>query len=113
MKDIQFVSYDGRWPNLCSGVLTVIIDEKKYKFGHSSNDYDFKNNCYNDNNFNEFWKSGGRILSDEKWDMWSEHGEWELSYEPNDYPKEIIELLPDLIKIFNEHVPYGCCGGCL
>ena len=43
---IKFISYTGKYPNLCSGVFTVEIDGKEYKFGHESADYDWKNNCY-------------------------------------------------------------------
>ena len=93
---IEFIEYTGRYPNLCSGVLTVIINGKKYKFGHQTNDYDFKNNCYNDNNFPEFWKSGGRILSNKEYDMWSEYGEWQLSYEPK---KIILKKLLNYFQI--------------
>lgn len=28
-KHVNFVSYTGSWPNLCSGVLTLEIDGKK------------------------------------------------------------------------------------
>ena len=52
--NIKFISYTGKWPNLCSGVLTVEIDGKEYKFGHESTDYDWKNNCYKNDNFEQF-----------------------------------------------------------
>ena len=31
--NVKFVSYDGRFPNLCSGSLVLEIDDKEYKFG--------------------------------------------------------------------------------
>ena len=27
---VKFVSYTGRYPNLCRGVLTLLIEEKKF-----------------------------------------------------------------------------------
>jgi hypothetical protein len=31
--NIEFVSYNGKYPNLCSGKLTVKIDGKEVSFG--------------------------------------------------------------------------------
>ena len=115
---IKFISYTGKYPNLCSGVLTVDIDGKEYKFGHETGDYDFEKRCYKTDNFDSFWISGGRVCSDKNWNMWAEDGEWELDRYWNTkvdsrHPKWIIDVLPELIKVFNENVPYGCCGGCI
>ena len=43
---IKFISYTGKYPNLCSGVLTVEINGKEYKFGHDVGDYDFEKRRY-------------------------------------------------------------------
>lgn len=115
---IEFISYTGKYPNLCSGVLTVKIDGKKYKFGHETGDYDFEKRCYKNNNFDDFWQSGGSVRRNEDWDMWAEQDEWQLScydWEKADenHPQWIIDILPKLIKLFNDNVPYGCCGGCI
>ena len=32
MKDIEFISYDGKYPNLCSGVLTLRVDGQIRQF---------------------------------------------------------------------------------
>lgn len=111
MKNIKFISYDGKFPCLCMGVLTVQIDGKIYKFGHHSEDFDCSTYKYNDQNFDSFWRSGGRIEGD--WgNLSSRQGEWELCVDCL-YPEEIDNILLDLIKIFNENVPEGCCGGCI
>lgn len=55
---VKFVSYTGKWPNLCSGVLTLEIDGIEYHFGHEVGSYDFKANRYKDNNSDSFWHSG-------------------------------------------------------
>ena len=38
---VKFVSYTGKFPNLCSGVLTLNIDGKEVKFGHAIEEYDW------------------------------------------------------------------------
>ena len=110
---IKFISYTGKYPNLCSGVLTVEIDGKEYKFGHETGSYDFLNDRYKDDNFEKFWTSGGSVERDENWNMWATDGDWELNYYKNEFPQWIIDLFPQLIKVFNENVPGGCCGGCI
>lgn len=114
MAKIEFVDYTGCYPNLCRGVLTVLIDGKEYKFGHESEDFDWKTCKYKDNNLSQFWYSGGSVRRDEDWNMWAEEGSWQLDEDSHeDYGEEIKALFPDLIKIFNDNVPQGCCGGCI
>jgi hypothetical protein len=118
---IKFISYTGKWPNLCSGVLTVEIDGKEYKFGHEIWDYDFKTNSYKTDNFEQFWMSGGSInMSYGKSDdvdcevtkePWKITGYWDEADEK--HPQWVIDILPKLLEVFNENVPHGCCGGCL
>ena len=88
---IEFVSYDGKWPCLCMGTLTIRVDGKTYKFEHAM-------------------ISGGYICRDADWNMWSEEGDWELNLyehpELKPYKKEITRLV-------NENVEHGCCGGCI
>ncbi len=114
---IKFISYTGKYPNLCSGVLTVEIDGKEYKFGHEYTDYDWKNNCYKNDNFEQFWTSGGYIRKSKKWGMCAEHAPWNINVcwdNANEkHPQWVIDILPKLLEIFNENVPYGCCGGCI
>ena len=106
---IEFIEYDGEYPCLCMGTLKVKIDGKEIIFSDSDK-LIYKKNCYP-----KFWRSGGTIKSNGSgWKMWAEKGKWELSaYSNEDYPKEILDILDDLIKVFNENVPYGCCGGCI
>ncbi len=49
-KQVEFVSYDGKWPNLCSGVLTLKINGKEEKFGFS---------LKGEQMHPKFWSSGG------------------------------------------------------
>lgn len=41
-QNVEFVSYTGKFPNLCSGVLTLRIDGENVKFGHSIEDFDWQ-----------------------------------------------------------------------
>ena len=106
---IKFISYIHSPFGLCDGIFTVMIDDKEYRFGHNyeNNVYDYNTNQYTDGNFNEFWKSGGKCES-----RGVLEGPWELSYDTHEFPEWIIKLLPELIKVFNENVPAGCCGAC-
>lgn len=61
---VKFISYNGKYPCLCSGVLILEIDGKKYKFGH---DYFTKEEESNKPNFDSFWSSGGSVTHDNDW----------------------------------------------
>ena len=103
MKEIEFVSYDGKYPNLCSGTLKLKIDGKEHTFLY----------CLN---------SGGAVYSDEDWNWRVEQGEW--TFDPQisiidhgksksedfNFTPEEIGLINDLV---NENVEQGCCGGCI
>ena len=56
---VEFVSYDGKYPCLCMGVLTIKVNGKPYSFNHAM-------------------ISGGRICRNEDWDMWAEQGDWSV-----------------------------------
>lgn len=106
-KKFTFVSYDGKWPNLCRGVLKL-KDENgdTYRFGPYY-DCDTGNRHYPC-----FWRSGGCIRSNnDRSDMWAENGPWEFdNFTKNEF---LIANKEQLIDIFNENVEMGCCGGCI
>ena len=95
---VKFVSYTGRYPNLCSGILTLEIDGLEYTFGSS---YKAKTN------FNEFWCSGGGLTRD--YDAYN--GEWEIDV--NDLPEQFRKYAEEIDDVFNSNVAWGCCGGCI
>lgn len=117
---VKFISYTGKYPNLCKGVLTVEIDGKEIKFGHNSEQYEYKTNSYldedkNNPNYEAFWVSGGTIKT-KKYNMYATEGSWLLNDNPSTYekyPQYIKDILSYLITIFNENVEFGCCGGCI
>ena len=103
-EHVKFISYTGAYPNLCSGVLTLEIDGIEYHFGH---DYTKWESWKTDGNFNKFWHSGGGITSD----YCSYSGEWEIDV--SELPEQFRQYATEIDEVFNENVPYGCCGGCI
>ena len=116
---VKFVSYTGEYPNLCRGVLTLEIDGVQYKFGHDYSNYHFdenRNSYFFDEdpehpNFDCFWSPGGSVTHDSDWNFDVSHGEWEIDVQ--ELPEQFRELAPEIDKVFNENVEYGCCGGCI
>jgi len=88
---VEFVSYDGKWPCLCSGTLTIKVDGKTYMFNHAM-------------------VSGGCVLCNEEWDMWSVQGDWKINLE--EHP-ELEPYKEEITRVVNENVEQGCCGGCI
>lgn len=95
---VKFISYTGSYPNLCSGVLTLEIDGKTYKFGYGEK-------------YNRFWDSGGDCGFTKDWDSYINRGEWTINIK--ELPEELRKYAIEIDKVFNENVEYGCCGGCL
>lgn len=117
---VKFVSYTGRYPNLCSGVLTLEIDGTQYKFGHNCMNHHFdekkKKWVYTDEdehnpNFDSFWHSGGSCYFVKDYQDIVETNEWHINVE--ELPEKIKELAEEIDIVFNDNVTWGCCGGCL
>lgn len=88
---VEFISYNGKWPCLCMGTLTIKVDGKTYWLKHAM-------------------VSGGGICRNEEWDMWTEEGDWEVNLD--EYP-ELVPYKEEITRIVNENVEHGCCGGCI
>ena len=98
--NIKFVSYTGAYPNLCSGVLTLNIDDVDKTFGDDDCDY------------NKFWVTGGRAYFSRGWSKSHiETDEWIIIRD--ELPLELKPYTEEIAEIFNDNVTYGCCGGCL
>lgn len=90
--EIKLISYDGSYPNLCSGQLKVSVDGKEWVF---------PSYCMS---------SGGSVWFDKDWSEHVEDGPWSIHDWPDGYPEEAKEKTIDMI---NEEVSWGCCGGCV
>jgi hypothetical protein len=89
---LKFVSYDGEYPNLCSGTLILNIDGKNITFPED---------CL---------LSGGSVSFTDDWDEIVTVDEWSISEFPENFP---VELQQEAIDIINKNIHFGCCGGCV
>lgn len=91
---IKFISYDGAWPNYCSGVLKIEVDGKEYALRKYT------------------LVSGGRVTFDANWSNAKVYkGPWKID---EDYlPDELKSCKSQIEAVVNENVPFGCCGGCI
>lgn len=116
MAKIKFISYDGAYPVLCSGKLTVEIDGKTVTFGKVRH-FPGLTTLEEMADYPSFWCSGGSIGFDDDWNEIVCGGcPWEMSEAggtEKDYPPEIWKILPDILAVMNENVRGGCCGGCI
>ena len=89
---VKFIDYTGRWPNLCSGTLTLEIEGEVVRFSYEQG--------------NKFWYPGGSCCG------------FNVTREPwiidrDDIPEKYRKYYYEIVHVFNENVEWGCCGGCL
>mgnify|MGYP001027278592 FL=1 len=88
---VEFVSYDGKYPNLCSGQLVLKINGQVRELPRY---------CL---------KSGGGVWFDNDWrNAHVETGRWSI-----DLPEDLEPLRTKIEECINENIPYGCCGRCI
>lgn len=98
-QHVEFVKYTGKYPNLCSGILTLIIDGKKEVFG---NTYKPEKGMHP-----KFWSPcGGEPLDDP-------HSKNEWAVDVRLLPEQFRKYAAEIDSVFNENVEYGHCGGCM
>ncbi len=92
---LEFVSYDGEFPNLCKGVLVLKFQGVKFSFSG-------------------VLKSGGTVSLGEPCDAIVSYGDWGIHLDTlhSMYPTFPPDMYPALILLANKHIPAGCCGGC-
>ena len=91
MNNIE-IKYNGEYPNLCSGQLTVTINNKVWKFPEY---------CL---------MSGGSVWFTDDWEERIEEGYWSIREWPDNFPNEFKS---EVLNAINEYIPHGCCGGCV
>ena len=86
------ITYDGIYPNLCTGTLTIEINKHVWIFPNSP------------------LISGGSYSFDSEWNSFITEGLWDIEEWPKDFPEEYKEATLEKI---NDAIRHGCCGGCL
>lgn len=100
---VKFISYDGKYPNLCRGVLILNIDGKNYSFGYNWN---------KETDFTCFWYSGGTCgFNSDYSESFVETGSWEI--DKLRLPEQFHEYTDEIYEVMNENMELPCCGGCL
>lgn len=99
---VEFVSYTGEYPHLCSGLLTLRIDGNQYSFGYDT--YTMEQGT-----FQKFWSSGGGVWCGDR--PYTEKGEWQIDVEK--LPQEFVPYAAEIDQVINDNIEYGCCGGCI
>lgn len=96
-----FTSATGKYPNLCTGDLTLEIDGEIATFGYG---FESKEKP----KYHRFWSSGGGLNPnyDGAW-----QGEWKIDI--NDIPEQFRKYATEINEVFNDNVEWGCCGGCI
>ena len=102
-EHVKFISYTGKYPNLCYGDLMLEKKRKKVIFG---NMYDIRMNKRT-GIYPSFWHSCGYISEDYE----AYTGEWQIDV--SEIPEEYRKYASEIDEVFNANVPYGCCGGCI
>lgn len=87
---VEFVSYDGAYPNLCTGQLVLKINGQVREFSR---------HCL---------QSGGTVWFDNDWNEHIENGRWSI-----DLPEDLEPLRKEIEECINENIPHGCYGGCV
>jgi hypothetical protein len=86
---VEFVSYDGAYPCLCSGTLSLLVEGKPVELKH----------CL---------VSGGGITEGYEGTY---EGEWSVwLYGKNEWLEEYKE---EIESVVNANIEWGCCGGCI
>jgi len=88
---VEFVSYDGSFPCLCSGNLVLKINGKEVTLRH----------C--------MASCGSVYFSEKAGDYGVDEGLWMIK----NLPDELEQYRKEIEDCVNDNVPHGCCGGCI
>ena len=96
-EHVKFISYDGKYPNLCSGRLVLEIDGEIARFSYETR-----------KDYEPFWRSGGSCTRRNNYRRIRDA--WEIEYD--NLPDKFKKYANEIDAVFNQNVEYGCCGGC-
>lgn len=119
MDNVEFISYDGKYPTLCSGMLVIKVLGKLYALcswsEYMNKQYQRNRLCILNNPnitkiYDVLFLSGGST----DWTAENEseritYGDWEVK----DLPANLLPFQKQITELFNDNVEKGCCGGCL
>jgi len=91
--EVNFVSYDGKYPCLCFGTLVLSLNGKNITFPSS---------CLS--------SGGSTYFTNDYAESHVERGSWSISDWPEGWPECAKRQAEDVVNSF---VSEGCCGGCL
>lgn len=83
---VKFISYDGHYPNLCSGTLVFEVNGKKFSL----------QDCLQSNGSCDW-------MSEE-----TTQRPWTVVI-----PPELAQYAVEISNMVNANIPWGCCGGCI
>lgn len=94
MVNVEFISYDGAYPDLCSGKLIISINGIRH---------------FISDGLNSSKEVSLSVIPDYYADIHKEKGKWWSV----DVPKELEQYKKEIEKVVNDNVQQGCCGGCI
>lgn len=103
---VAFISYTGKWPCLCHGILALEIDGQPVTFGNQD-EYGPKLPDGSIPDHPEFWSTGGRCSA---YPDPVEHGEWQVDVSL--LPGQYRAYAEEIDAVLNRNIEHGCCGGC-
>lgn len=87
---VEFVSYDGDYPHLCLGKLVIKVNGEEITLEN-------------------YLISGGQCWFDADDNEVVEKGDWRIGLLPDD----LEQYRDEILRVVNENVEHGCCGGCI
>lgn len=105
-EHVGFVSYTGKWPSLCHGVLTLKIDGQDHTFG-TKGMFAAKLPDGSEPEFETFWRTGGACpMPPEELKL----SDWKIDVSA--LPEQFRKYAEEIDAVMNSNIEHGCCGGC-
>lgn len=90
--EIKFIDYTGKYPSLCFGHLIIEFNGERMDLG-------------------SILISHGSIHNPDTGDYEAMEGDWDISEES--LPEKLRPFCEDIVRLVNDNVEHGCCGGCI